>query len=106
LANFTHGLYASANHPKTHLQRLKANIYYGHLHDELSTHEPSLNGIIEAASLACLCRLDAKFMNGKPTNWVHGFSIFEFFADGTYTRIPIRILNGRFSYNGKVFEAK
>ena len=102
-AHFTHGLSTSSNHPADHLKKLKANIYYGHLHDIKNTHESSITGIVEAQSLGCLCRLDAKFMKGKPTNWVHAFGIFEFFPNGEYTFTLIRILNGRFSYNGMVF---
>ena len=105
-ANFTHGYYTSSNHPKTHLNRVKSNIFYGHLHDELSTHETGLGGILESASLGCLCRLDPKFTKGKPTNWIHGFGIFEFFPDGSYVRYQVRIRDGRISYNGKVFQSK
>lgn len=105
-ANFTHGLYASSNHPKTHLDKLKDNIYYGHLHDVKGTHETSLKGRIESASLGCLCRLDAEFMKGKPTNWVHAFGIFEFFQDGSYNFICPRINNGRLLFNGKLFESR
>jgi len=102
-AHFTHGYYTSTNHPKTHLTRVKGNIFYGHMHDELSTHETGVNGLLESASLGCLCRLDPKFTKGKPTNWVHGFGIFEFFPDGSYVRYQVRIRNGRISYNGIVF---
>lgn len=104
-ANFTHGLYTGNSHAKKHLDTIKGNIYYGHLHDMLETHQPSLNGYIEAASLGCLCRLDAPFMKGKPTNWVHGFGVFEFFPDGTYSRYQVKIFDGKFSFNGKVFSA-
>lgn len=103
--NFTHGLYTGNGHPKKHLQVIKGNIYYGHLHDVMSYHEPTMNGMIEAASLGCLCRLDAKFTRGKPTNWVHGFGVFEIFRDGTYSFNQIKILDGKFSFNGRVFRA-
>lgn len=105
-AHFTHGYYTSSNHPKTHLTRVKGNIYYGHLHDELMTHETGVNGLLEAASLGCLCRLDPKFTKGKPTNWVHGFGLFEFFPDGSYVRYQVRIRDGKISFNGKVFKAE
>lgn len=104
-AHFTHGLYCGANHPKKHLDVIKGNIYYGHLHDVFSTHQPSINGFLEAASLGCLCRLDAPFLKGKPSNWAHAFGIFEFFKDGSYSFYCPRIFNGRFSFNGKVFNA-
>lgn len=102
-AHFTHGYYTSSNHPKTHLDRVKASIFYGHLHDDLATHQTGINGTIEAASLGCLCRLDPKFTKGKPTNWVHGFGLFEFFKDGSYSRQQVRIVDGKFSFAGKIF---
>lgn len=102
-AHFTHGLYTGNNHPKKHLDVIKDNIYYGHLHDIASHQQPSIGGMIEAASLGCLCDIQAKFLKGKPNNWVHGFGIFEFFRNGYFSRYQIRIFNGSFSYNGKVF---
>lgn len=102
-AYFTHGLYTGSNHAKKHLDVIKGNIYYGHLHDILSTHQPSIHGFIEAVSLGCLCRLDAPFMKGKPTNWIHAFGVFEFFKDGTYSFYLPRIFNGKLSFNGQIF---
>jgi hypothetical protein len=102
-AYFTHGLYTGRNHPVAHLTAVKGNIYYGHVHDTASAIQPGIEGLTEAASLGCLCRLDAKFMKGKPTNWVHAFGIFEFFPDGTYTFFCPKIIRGKLSVNGKVF---
>jgi hypothetical protein len=104
LANFTHGIYTGAAHASKHLNVFKANIYYGHLHDGQEFNATSMDGPLEAASLGCLCRLDAKFLKGKPNNWVHSHGVFEFFPDGTYTFTKPKILNGRFSYNGVIFE--
>lgn len=103
-AHFTHGLYTGNNHGKSHIDKLKDNIYYGHMHDVKVHHDTSLRGRLEAASLGCLCRLDAKFMKGKPTNWAHGFGIFEFFKDGTYSFNLPRINNGTLVFAGKVFK--
>jgi len=102
-ANFTHGLYTGPNHPKKHLSVVKGNIYYFHVHDFLATHEPSMHGFLEAASMGCLCRLDAPFLKGKPNNWGHGFGVFEFRRDGTYSFYCIKMFDGVFSFAGKVF---
>ena len=64
----------------------------------------SIDGPIEGHSLGCLCRLSAAFMKGRPNNWVHAFGIYEFFRDGTFTFTKPCIFNGRFSYNGQVFD--
>lgn len=102
-SHFTHGLYVGPNHQKKTLETVKANVYYGHTHDMMNFHQPTIHGSIEAASLACLCKLDGKFMKGKPNNWAHGFGIFEFFSDGSYTNILIKMFGGRFSYMGIQF---
>ena len=103
-AHFTHGLFTGQNHAKKHLDTLKGNVYYGHLHDTQSHNQTSLDGHMEAASLACLCRLDAQFLKGRPNNWVNGFGQFEFFPDGNYTFVRPTMFEGRFSMCGIVFD--
>lgn len=101
---FTHGIYTAANHPEVHLNKLKCNILYFHLHDIKSTNQTSIDGGMIAASGGCLCRLDAKFLKGKPNNWVHSFHVVEMFRDGTFSHIMPQIHNGKLSYAGQVFE--
>ncbi len=101
--HFTHGLFTGPNAPKKHLNLVKGNIYYFHTHDVLSYHEPSMHGMIESASLGCLCRLDAPFLKGRPNNWVHAFGIFEIHRDGSYSFYCPKIFNGKFSFNGVKF---
>lgn len=103
-AHFTHGIFTGTHHAKKHLDTFKASIYYGHLHDLQEHNQTSMDGHMEAVSLGCLCRLDAKFLKGRPNNWVHAFGVFEFFPDGTYTFFKPRILNGKFSMHGQVFD--
>ena len=102
-AHFTHGLYIATHHAKSHLDKLKVNIFYGHLHDTQETNQTSMDGNIEASSLGCLARLDAKFLKGKPNNWVHAHGVFEFFPDGSFNWYKVKILNGRSTFNGRVF---
>lgn len=103
-AHFTHGIYTGIHHAKKHLDTFKTNIYYGHLHDSQSFNATGIEGAMEAATLGCLCRLDAKFLKGKPNNWAHGHGAFEFFRDGSYVRYQVPIINGRSSFGGIVFD--
>ncbi len=103
-AHFTHGIYTGDNHAKTHLNKLKTTVYYGHLHDLMSRNETSMEGNVEAASLGCLCRLDAKFLKGKPCNWAHAHGVFEFFRDGSYNFYRPTINNGIASFAGYIFD--
>lgn len=105
-AHFTHGIYCGDNHAKKHLSVFKKNIYYGHLHDDQTYNQTSMDGNVEAATFGCLCRLDAKFLKGRPNNWVHGSAAFEFFPDGSFNWYKLRINNGRMAFNGRVFGAK
>lgn len=98
---YTHGLYTGANHPAKHLKVTKATVYYGHLHDDLSASEPSISGFVEAASCGCLCRLDAPFMKGKPTNWAHGFRHVRLFKNGKYISNQIKIKDGKAVFFGQ-----
>ena len=102
--HFTHGLFTGPSAPKKHLNLIKGNIYYFHTHDVLTHHEPSMNGMIEAASLGCLCRLDAPFLKGRPNNWVHAFGVFEVRQDGSFSFYCPKIFDGQFSFAGKVFK--
>jgi hypothetical protein len=101
--HFTHGLYTGPGHPKKHLSVIKGNIYYFHVHDFLATHEPTMSGFIEAASMGCLCRLDAPFLKGKPNNWGHGFGVFEFRRDHNYSFYCVKMFDRKFSFNGRLF---
>jgi hypothetical protein len=103
-ALFTHGIYCGGSHAKKHMSVFKANIYYGHLHDNQTYNETSIYGNLEAASMGCLARLDAKFLRGKPNNWTHGFGVWEFFPNGNYTRYFLPIFDGKLSFCGKVFD--
>lgn len=102
-AHFIHGYYTSANHSKKHLDVFGVNIYYGHLHDVQSYSGVSVKGTHEAMSLGCLRTLQAPFLKGKPNNWCHAFGVFEFRYDGSYTRYCPIIVDGKFSFNSKLF---
>jgi len=103
-ANFTHGWYAGRTHTKTHMDTLKANIFYGHTHDAQELTVPSINGNLTAASHGTFERKDAPFLKGKPNNWVHGSGCFEFFRDGSFIRNYVTVSNGKIVYNGKLFD--
>ncbi len=104
-ANFIHGFFTGDAHAKAHLSKLKANIYYGHLHDMQRYQDMSLEGTVEAHSLGCLCNLTPKFLRGLPNRWTHGCGEFIIFPDGSYLFTPHRIVNGRMYHQGKLFKA-
>lgn len=104
-ANFIHGYYTGKHHAAKHLDVFGVNIYYGHVHDVQSHSGVSVKGLHESMSLGCLRTLQAPFLKGKPNNWSHAFGIFEIRNDGSYTRYVPIMINGRMSFNGKIFSA-
>lgn len=104
-AYFTHGYYTGDNHAKKHLDKLKCNIFYGHLHDTQSYVSTSVAGTIVSQSFGCLCKLVAKFLKGKINNWEHAFGEFHFYKDGSFNYWVHRPKNGRLSFSGKIYKA-
>lgn len=104
--HYIHGYYTNTHHAKKHLEVFGCNLMYGHLHDVQSHSGVSVKGVHEAISIGCLRLLNAPFMKGKPNNWSHCFGIVEYRIDGSYTRSFPIIVNGRFSYAGKLFDGR
>jgi len=104
-AHFIHGYYTGKHHASKHLDVFGVNIYYGHVHDIQGHTGVSVKGLHEAMSLGCLRTLKADFLKGKPNNWGHSLSVFEFQSNGTYTRYSPIVVGGKFSFNGKLYTA-
>jgi hypothetical protein len=46
------------------------------------------------------------YLRNRPTAWLNGFSIIELYtANGFFNLYPIIVLNGRFAFGGKIYEA-
>lgn len=102
-----HGLYATTDSVKKHLDELKTNIMFFHTHTQAEKYSSS-----EARELAmggynvgCLCDMAPSYMKGRPHKWTHGFAILyvekhtgNFFVDLK------RIVNDRFIHNNKVYD--
>ncbi len=102
--HFIHGYYTNRHHAAKHLEVFGVNTYYGHTHDVQQASTVSVSGVHEAMSLGCLRDLNAPFLKGKPNNWSHAFGIFEFMSDGMYTRYVPLMIDGKFTYNGRLFD--
>lgn len=100
---YIHGYYTQTHHAKKHLEVFGTNLMYGHLHDSQEYSAVSIKGIHQATSIGCLRQLNADFLKGKPNNWSHNFGIVEYRIDGNYTKVVPTIVDGEFSYAGKIF---
>jgi predicted phosphodiesterase len=101
----THGIYAGGNPVKKHLDETKVNILFGHTHTVASmlSSSPAREVAFSGTNIGCLCDMSPEYMKGKPNAWTHGFAICYVFPDGQFDVHNIRIVNGKFIYNGKVY---
>lgn len=104
--HFTHGLYAAQNCVKKHLDECKTNMMFGHVHTTESrlSSSPAKEIALAGYSIGCLCNLNPCFMQNRPSAWSHGFAIVNFFEDGYFDVTNQRIVQGRFTYNQKVYD--
>jgi hypothetical protein len=102
-AHFVHGFYTGASAIKKTLAAIGGNVYMGHLHSVEGTTIVSAQGLMECMSIGCLRQLQAPFMRGKPHSWANSFLIMEMYKGG-YTRYNPIMIDGKFSYNGKLFQ--
>jgi transposase-like protein/predicted phosphodiesterase len=104
----THGMYAGGNPIKKHVDELKVNIAFGHTHTlgmQLFS-SPARDLAFVGYNVGCLANLSPDYMKNRPNSWVHGFAIGYFYPNGHFDMQLIRIIDGKFIFNGKVYEGK
>lgn len=103
--NFTHGIYTGMHYVKKHIDELKTNVIFGHLHSQRERYEssPAKQLSIAGYALGCLCSMSPSYMKGRPNKWTNGFAIVYFYPNGDFEVRLIRIIRGKFIFDGKVY---
>lgn len=102
----THGIYATANSVKKHLDELKVNVLFAHTHTigmRLSS-SPARDVAFAGYNAGCICDMSPDYMRGRPHGWAHGFAVVYFFQDGSFDVKLIRVINGKFIFNNKIYD--
>jgi len=105
-ANFVHGYYVNQYHANKTVQETGRNVFYAHAHDHQVMYAKHMPGDKphKAASFGCLCDLNQSYLlKNKPTRWVHGIGLIEFFDSGMFSDYFLPIINYTCAYNGRVF---
>ncbi len=104
--NITHGMYHSMHYVKTHIDKLKTNVLFGHLHSPRQRFEssPAREIAIAGYALGCLCDLAPDFMKNRANAWVHGFAVVYFYESGYFDVDLKRIVKGKFIFNKKLYD--
>ena len=101
-----HGMYATINAVRKHIQEFKTNVLFFHTHriGSRSESSPAKEIAIIGYNGACLCNKNPDFLKNKPNKWSHGFAIVYYMPNGYFYVENIRIIKGRFVYNGKIYD--
>jgi transposase-like protein/predicted phosphodiesterase len=103
--SFTHGIYTGMHYVKKHIDELKTNVIFGHLHSQRERYEssPAKELSIGGYALGCLCSMSPEYMKKRPNKWTNGFAIVHFYPNGDFEVELKRIIRGKFIYDGKVY---
>jgi hypothetical protein len=101
---YTHGTYTGTHHGKKHVDVVQKTVLYGHTETQQLYTQITARGINQGISLGTQ-RDESKciFLNGQSTNWVTAVGIVEYRYDGSSTIYNPRIINGKFSFGGKIY---
>jgi len=104
--NITHGMFAGASPIKKHMDELKVNILFGHTHTlGMQLFCSSARQIAFAGyNIGCVCDLSPDYMKNKANKWTHGFAVGYFYENGYFDIELIRVVNGRFVFNSKMYD--
>lgn len=102
----THGIYCGTNPIKKHIDELKSNIIFGHTHTlgmQLSS-SPTREIAFSGYNIGCLCDLSPDYMKNRPNAWTHGFAVGYFYPNCYFDVQLVRIVKGKFIFNGKEYD--
>ena len=104
-ARFIHGWYWTKYHSAKTVSEMGDNVFYGHTHDLQSYTKTNYESKpIIGHSCGCLCELDPDWRRGRPNRWVNGFGVFYFLPNGNFTFYNPIIIDGKFIWNGKLYD--
>jgi len=102
----THGFYTNKYHASKMAEVFSKSVAYGHAHDVQMYTKVTVDddGYHTAQSIGCLCNKRPEFMRGNANRWVNAFGIILLREDGMYNLYVPIIIDGKFTFDGKVFD--
>lgn len=101
----THGVYANVHAVKKHIDEFKTNVMFFHTHrlGSRSSSSPAKEIAIVGYNVGCLCDKNPDYLRNRPNKWSHGFAIVYYMPNGYFFVQNLRIIQGKFIYNGKLY---
>lgn len=106
---FIHGdvLTGGTNVARKALDTYVESVVFGHFHafssaTKVLPHSSKYKW--QAWATGCVGQLDASYLKNRPTGWLNGFAITEFYGTrGHFTHYPVTVIGGQFAYGGKLY---
>ena len=98
-------LSGGANVTRKALDLYVESVVFGHFHAFSSATKmlpKSTRYKWQAWATGCIGKVDASYLRNKPTGWLNGAAITEFYGNrGRFSHYPVTIIGGEFAYGGK-----
>jgi predicted phosphodiesterase len=102
-----HGLFTDKYHANRTVHAFSKSCVYGHTHDRQEYTESFYDGEKAAQSIGCSCDMNPDYLKNRQKRWVHGFATVDVDTiSGDFFPDFIKIVKGRFSRNGKIYDGK
>lgn len=99
-----HGWYTNKHHAAKHTEAAGRSVLYGHTHRPQFHIAGTATGVRGGFGNGCLRTLQPDWMNGRPSGWMHGFSVVHYWPDGEFQVTPVLLTpSRRFAYGGRVY---
>jgi predicted phosphodiesterase len=104
----THGMFTGNTAVDRHLNSFSSNVMFGHTHTAAQKYKPCMGHTLSLAgfNIGALCDLNPDYNNNRLNNWIHGFAVVYVFSDNYFDATLKQIINGRFVFDGKVYNGK
>jgi hypothetical protein len=104
-----HGQYWNKYHSAKTVDNYSRSCAYAHTHDIQSYTKITADDYKDfhtAQSIGCLCNTSPEFLKGRMNRWVNAFGVLYVREDGMYNLYVPVIINGKFTFEGRVFGEK
>jgi hypothetical protein len=103
------GNQSPAGHAKKAVETYCCNVLYGHFHNPMSytkilptdTKRKWMGWCSPIAG-----HVNPTYLQNRPTAWLTGFTIVEYRQNGYFNLYPVIIIDGKFSFAGKIYGGK
>lgn len=94
------------NAPRKALDVYVESVVFGHFHTVATAtkvHPHDAKSKWQAYATGCLGKVNAGYLKKRPTGWVNGMAVTEFYGNGFFNHYPVTVFNGRFAYGGEIY---